>query len=96
MFLDILEISREKCQPSKLNRQYGYARFLLRDMANALNRQEMKESSGIRSSKKMIKATRLKHLLLNTEKIYTGWNRLFQEFVNVRDPAEATGDVLSG
>jgi integron integrase len=45
---------------------------------------------------KMIKVMRLKHLSLNTEKTYTGWNRQFQGFVNGKAPSDlSTDDIRS-
>jgi hypothetical protein len=45
---------------------------------------------------KMIKVMRLKHLSLNAEKTYTGWNRQFQEFVNGKEPEDLSTDDISG
>jgi len=43
---------------------------------------------------KMKKVMRLKHLSINTEKTYTGWNRQFQAFVNGKLPNDlCTDDV---
>jgi hypothetical protein len=43
---------------------------------------------------KMIKVMRLKHLSLNTEKTYTGWNRQFQAFVNGKAPNDLSTDDI--
>jgi integron integrase len=45
---------------------------------------------------KMIKVMRLKHLSLNTEKTYTGWNKQFQAFINGKSPTDlSTDDIRS-
>jgi integron integrase len=45
---------------------------------------------------KIVKVMRLKHLSLNTEKTYTGWNRQFQAFIKGKSPHDlSTDDVRS-
>ena len=95
-FLDMLENSREDWQVKQAEQALRLNTFFVSRYGK---RPEPTSDEGKKWNQiieKMIKVMRLKHLSLDTEKTYTGWNRQFQGFVNGKAPKDISTDDIRG
>jgi hypothetical protein len=81
-FLDMLGNSRENWQVKQAEQALRLYTFFVSQYGQRPEPTSDEGKQWNQIIEKMIKVVRLKHLSLNTEKNYTGWNRQFQAFVN--------------
>jgi len=95
-FLDMLENSREDWQVKQAEQALRLYTFFVSRYGQRPEPTSDEGKQWDQIIEKMIKVMRLKHLSLNTEKTYTGWNRQFQGFVNGKSPSDlSTDDIRS-